>query len=246
MTRVSPVMALLAAWVTSVPLGAADGIVARSLTSGGAKRTYALYAPAGESPRPLVILLHGSGGSGRLMVQRWTDLARREGIVVAGPDAKVPSRWQPPEDGPILLHDLVEELRPQHVDPRRVYLFGHSAGAVFVLYMAPLESTYFAAAAIHAGAYGGEGDLGFLDSATRKIPLFVSAGASDDLYPPAAVLATARTLERAGFPVTTSFFSGGRHAYEPAGEINAQAWAFLKTHRLETDPVFVPVEFGVR
>ena len=108
----------------------------------------------------------------------WKDLARREQFVIAAPDATDRSRWRPPGDGPNLLRDLVEELG--HVDTRRIYLFGYSAGAVFALYMAPLESRYFAAAAVHAGAYTGEADLGFLETAPRKVPLLLSLGARDD------------------------------------------------------------------
>jgi predicted esterase len=176
------------------------------------------------------------------MVERWKDLAKREGIVVAGPDATDRRRWQPPQDGPALLRDLVEELKRHHIDVRRIYLFGYSAGAVFTLYMAPLESEYFAAAATHAGAYGGEADLGFLDTAIRKIPIFLSAGTKDDLFPHAVVLASVKRLEQAGFPVTTSLVAGGRHTYQFSGEINERAWRFLRQHRLESDPVFVPVQ----
>ncbi len=222
---------------------AADAIVSGRFTSDGVKRMYAAYAPPSKDPRPLVILLHGSGWSGRRMVERWKDLAKREGIVIAGPDATDRSRWQPPQDGPALLRDLVEELMPHRIDRRRIYLFGYSAGAIFALYMAPLESGYFAAAATHAGAYGGEADLGFLDTATRKIPIFLSAGTKDDLFPHAVVLASVKRLEQAGFPVTTSLVAGGRHTYHFSGEINERAWKFLRQHRLATDPVFVPVQF---
>ncbi len=41
------------------------------------------------------------------------------------------------------------------INPRRVYLFGHSAGAIFALHMSLMESQYFAAAAVHAGALRG-------------------------------------------------------------------------------------------
>jgi poly(3-hydroxybutyrate) depolymerase len=190
-----------------------------------------------------VILLHGSGWNGRDMVQRWKDLAMREGIVVAGPDATDRQGWQPPQDDPALLRDLVEELKPHLIDMRRIYLFGYSAGAVFALYMAPIESEYFAAAATHAGAYTGEADLGFLDAATRKIPLFISGGTKDALFPQSVLLATAKRLERSGFPVTTSLVAGGGHSYHFSGEINERAWKFLQQHRLAADPVFVPVRF---
>lgn len=221
---------------------ASDALLSGHFTSGGARRTYAAYVPPGDGPRPLIILLHGSGGSGRDMVKRWKGLARREGIVVAGPDATDRSRWRPPEDGPVLFSDLVEELTPQHIDGRRIYLFGYSAGAVFTLYMAPLESRYFAAAAAHAGAYTGEADLGFLETAARKIPLFVSGGSRDALFPPPVVQATITRLDRAGFPVTSFVVEGGRHGYEPPAEINERAWQFLRQHSLASDPVFVPLD----
>ena len=107
---------------------------------------------------------------------------------------------------------------------RRIYLFGYSAGAVFALYMAPMQSRYFAAAAVHAGAYGGEADLAFLDTAPRKVPLFVSAGAQDRLFPPPVVLATVARLQRAGFPVTRAAVEGMPHSYQASAEINERAW----------------------
>jgi predicted esterase len=127
---------------------------------------------------------------------------------------------------------------------RRIYLFGYSAGAVFALYMAPIESEYFAAAATHAGAYTGEAELGFLDAARRKIPLFISGGTKDGLFPQSVLLATIKRLERSGFPVTTSVLAGAGHSYHFSGEINESAWKFLRQHRLAADPVFVPVRFG--
>lgn len=76
--------------------------------------------------------------------------------MVAGLDATDRNRWQPPQDGPTPLRDLVEELKPQ--------------------------------------------------------------------------------LERAGFPVTTSLVTGGRHSYQFSSEINERAWKFLRQHTLATDP----------
>jgi predicted esterase len=234
-------VAALAALQLVHPASAADAIVSGRFTSSGVKRTYAAYAPPDAHAHPLLILLHGSGGRGRDMVERWKDLARREGIVVAAPDAADRRRWQPPQDGPNLFRDLVEAMKPRNIDERRIYLFGYSAGAVFTLYMAPLESEYFAAAATHAGAYRGEADLGFLDRAPRKIPLFLSVGARDGLFPPAVFRSTVERLERAGFPVTTAVRPDSPHGYERSTEINERAWRFLREQSLPRDPVFVPV-----
>ena len=54
----------------------------------------------------------------------------------------------------------------------------HSAGAVQALYLSLLESEYFAATAVHAGAL----DLGagqFMDRAQRKIPIAIFVGTND-------------------------------------------------------------------
>jgi predicted esterase len=108
--------------------------------------------------------------------------------------------------------------------------------------MAPLESRYFAAAATHAGAYRGEADLGFLEAAPRKLPLFLSGGTEDRLFPQSVVEQTARLLKRSGYPVTTALVRGG-HGYRSSRAINERVWKFLEPHRLPEDPVFVPVQF---
>ena len=66
-----------------------DKIVKNSVTSEGRKRTYYLFAPAGlsrEKPAPLLVLLHGSGRNGKILVEHWQKLAAQEGIILAGPD----------------------------------------------------------------------------------------------------------------------------------------------------------------
>jgi poly(3-hydroxybutyrate) depolymerase len=241
--RALRIAGVLAALRVVQPASAANAIISGRFTSLGVNRTYAAYVPPSAQVHPILILLHGTGGRGHDMVERWKDLAQREGFAVAAPDATDRRYWRPPQDGPALLRDLVEEMKPRHLDLRRIYLFGYSAGAVFTLYMAPLESEYFAAAATHAGAYGGEADLSFLDRAPRKIPLFLSVGARDALFPPALFRATVHRLEGAGFPVATAVLPDSPHGYEPPTEINERAWKFLREHSLPRDPVFVPVSF---
>jgi poly(3-hydroxybutyrate) depolymerase len=246
-----PPTSAVAVAIWTVLAGSADGqpygkVQSDTFQSDGQKRTYAWFATPSAVPRPLVIVLHGSGGNGKDMVNRWRDLARRESFVVAGPDARNPSHWEPPVDGPVLLRDLVDTLKPHNIDPRRVYLFGHSAGAIFALHMGPIESEYFAAISTHAGAFNGEADLDFLKSAGRRIPVHISAGTKDALFPMALVRATVQQLEAAGFPVTTSFVAGEAHSYRFFGEINERAWTFLRDHSLEKEPVFTPVVFAPR
>lgn len=213
-----------------------DKLVKNTVISEGKKRTYYLFVPEGvtkEKPAPLLVLLHGSGHNGRLLVEHWQKLAAAEGLVLAGPDARSPEQWSIPEDGPRFLRDLVEELKTtQPVDPARVYLFGHSAGAVFGLYLTALESEYFAAVAVSAGALRDK-NFEMLDEAERKVPVALFVGTKDPLFPLDAVRATRDAYKQRGFPVELTEIPNHDHNYyKLSADIDAKAWAFLKGHRL--------------
>ena len=110
---------------------AKDDITKELITSNGKTRAYYLYVPSTmKGPAPLIVMLHGSNRTGVTLVEKWKDYAKKEGIIIAGPDATNLRGWASPQDGPDYLHELVEELKSKHpINPRRVYLFGHSAGA---------------------------------------------------------------------------------------------------------------------
>jgi poly(3-hydroxybutyrate) depolymerase len=110
-------------------------------------RTYYLLIPdsVGTGPAPLVITLHGSGRDGRPLVELFRGLAEKERFIVVGPDAIDRRGWQAPADGSALFYSLNEAIKTKHaIDGRRVYLFGHSAGASFALSMGLMESQYVA------------------------------------------------------------------------------------------------------
>ena len=118
----------------------------------------------------LLVLFHGSGRNGLSLVEKWKDLATKEGLIIVGPDSSSSEGWRIPDDGPEFIHDLVEALIKQYrVDPHRVYMFGHSAGAVFGLNLAMLESEYFAGLAVHAGSWRSKEEYVNIDLGRRKI-----------------------------------------------------------------------------
>ena len=188
-------LSLLAATEAS----AAAKITKESFGYGGTARAYYLYVPesvTSASPAPLVVLLHGSGRNGQTLVQPWKEFADKHGIILAGPDAIVPAGWNMGPDGPDFISSLVDIVSAQHpVDPRRVYLFGHSAGAVHALVLGLLESQYFAAVAVHAGALPPE-LYPYIARAARKIPLAIWVGTDDAFFPLPAVRATRDALDR--------------------------------------------------
>jgi len=220
-------------------LAAKAEVLKETLESGGKTRTYWLFVPEGASAasRPLVVLLHGSGRNGETLARPWSDLARKEGIVLAAPDSADSVHWSSPTDGPQLLREVVDAVKAKtSIDPRRVYLFGHSAGAIFALLMGAYESEYFAAVAIHAGALHPD-DYGALDWAARKIPIAIWIGDKDAFFPLDAVRATRDQLKSRGFPIEYVEIPGHTHDYyRSAPELNRDAWKFLSQRTLAAEP----------
>jgi len=226
----------------------AGKIVKESLRSQGKERTYYLFAPEKISPTapvPLIVLLHGSGRNGLSLVEKWKELAKKEGVIVAGPDALTSQGWRIPEDGPDFIHELVQALIKKYpINARRVYLFGHSAGAGQALYLSLLESEYFAATAVHAGALGAE-DGPYIERARRKIPIAIFVGTDDQLFPLPVVRATRDALNARGFKSELTEIKGHTHwYYDRADEINRSAWEFLKGHELSGEPKYEQHQFS--
>jgi len=227
---------------------AADKISQEKLDSQGKKRTYYLMVPDSSkaaSSVPLIVLLHGSGRNGLSLMEKWKELASREGIIIAGPDARDTAGWQIPGDGPEFIHDLVEALRAKYpINPRRIYLFGHSAGAVFALNLSMMESEYFAATAIHAGSWRTEKEPDVMNYAKRKTPMAIIVGDRDAYFPLQSVKATEATLKERGFPIEVTVMKGHDHwYYDLAPQINRNLWDFLKRYELNEDPRYEAYNF---
>src|SRR5262245_6057706 len=188
MTGKNPCWVLLALPMLFLQARAADRITKEALESQGKKRTYYLMVPDSAKSTasvPLIVLLHGSGRNGLSLMDKWKEIASREGIIIAGPDSRDSQGWQIPGDGPGFIHELVEALKAKYpVNPRRIYLFGHSAGAVFALNLSMMESEYFAAAAVHAGSWRTEAALPARGYAERKTPMAIVVAARDRSLPP--------------------------------------------------------------
>lgn len=218
---------------------ASDKVVKEILTSQNKQRAYYLFVPESVkagTPAPLIVLLHGSGRNGLTLVDKWKDLAAKEGIILVGPDSLNPSVWSSPVDGPDPLRDLVELIKSRYtINPRRVYLFGHSGGAVFALYMSLLESEYFAATAVHAGAIAKNDPA--IAVAKRKTPIAIFVGNRDRFFPLEDVRGTRDDLNKQGFGVELTEIPGHDHNYyDSASKINQGAWEFLRKHQLNEDP----------
>ncbi len=249
-TKMKCFILLFAAFVfvlTIDSVAAKSKIVKNSVLSEGKKRNYYLIVSetvTASKPAPLIVMLHGSGRDGRVLLEHWQELAEKENIIIAGPDAADSAGWNVPKDGPKFLHNLVEELKAKHpVNPKRVYLFGHSAGAIFGIFMSVVESRYFAASVVHAGAVKKD-NYSFFKDAERKIPIAMFVGARDPLFPLPDVRQTRDALVAAGLPVELTEIPNHDHNYYARSkEINRSAWDFLKKHELTDDPYYQEHQF---
>src|ERR1041385_756951 len=226
----------------------AQKVSKQTIESGGKKRTYYLMVPetaTADHPAPLLLLLHGCGSNVQSLMDKWKDLGAKEGVIVVAPDSITPESWRTPVDGPDFLHDLLTALKEKlPIDVRRMYVFGHSGGAVFALYMGLFESEYFAAVAIHAGALNGPSDTLAAERAPRKIPFQITVGTVDPFFPLTAVQATRDLLVKNGFTVDLIEMKGHDHwYYDLAPKINAAAWEFLKDKKLAADPQYSQYNF---
>jgi predicted esterase len=147
-----------------------------------------------------------------------------------------------PADGPDVLRALVNDAaaRVPRVDPQRTYLFGHSAGGVFALYMGLVQPEFFAAAVAHAAAFAGEVDAARLPRVSRPVPLLLLFRAGDEIYQIEQARTTTALLNEAGCRAEMRLLDGGHSYGSPDAErVNELAWQFLRGQRLATAPRFL-------
>jgi len=114
------------------------GILQQQLVPGKAQRTYRLFVPPGYDGRtaiPLVLELHGSGGTsaGQARTSGFDDVAAREGFAVASLQADG-GRWNVPIDNNRVddvayVSDVIDHVAARMcIDQTRVYATGFSGG----------------------------------------------------------------------------------------------------------------------
>jgi poly(3-hydroxybutyrate) depolymerase len=225
---------LLCVFLSALPASAKNKIAKLSFDFSGNSRVLYMVVPEKQGPMPLVVLLHGSGRNGQVMAQAWKDLAEREGFIVVAPDAFNSAGWGSVVDPPEFFRAVVDQVKAIHpVDESRIYLFGHSAGAAYALFLAIMDSDLFAATAIHAGSLQANPE-GLFEQADRKMPIAIWVGDSDPNFPVDTVMATKRLYDSNGYHVELSVIPNHDHNYYViSDEINWKAWSFLKKFQLE-------------
>lgn len=180
----------------------------------GTDRDGLMYVPATYSPdraAPLLVALHGAGGSGT----SWRSLpalADRYGLIVFAPDSRretwdlVLGGFGP--DVQFLDRALRAVFERCRIDPARVALGGFSDGASYALSLGVSNGDLFTHLIAHSpGFFSPEGP------GIGKPRIFVSHGTRDTIIPVSISReATVPELRRRGYDVTYREFDGPHRA----------------------------------
>lgn len=174
-----------------------------SITSGGVSRTYTFYEPdsLGASAHPLLIALHGSGGSGNGMMDSITEYvfntnAEADKWIVVYPDGievDGKGRWNdcriteenPTTDDVLFVSDLIDHFEGLYnIDPRRIYVAGHSNGSMLTHRIGIELSDRVAAIAGTTGSLAADGEGNTeCGGAVHAMPVLYEAATTDPVIP---------------------------------------------------------------
>jgi polyhydroxybutyrate depolymerase len=189
---------LLALWLFAPPL-LAQRTETGKLRRDGLDRTFTVRIPRGaDSARtmPLVIVLHGRGGSGSGLMDYagFAAQADREGYVLVAPDGTGdPRGWNTrfvpgrEIDDVGFIGALVDTAIARYpVDRARIYVAGYSNGGALTHRVASDLSSRVAAAAVVAGIIGGRlanGSIVRIEPPRAPVPMLIVHADADDVVP---------------------------------------------------------------
>lgn len=179
-----------------------------SVTTANGQRSFLLAQPdrGPAGPRPLVLVLHGHGGSaaqamgqkaGASPLAAWLPIADREGIYIAALDGSKAgdgkAGWNdcrrdapgnPPVDDVAFAREVVQKLvAAGRVDPQRVYAMGMSNGAMMTYRLAQELTPPLAGFVAVSGLMASDNGCAPTRQPQQKIPAMVITGTEDPLVP---------------------------------------------------------------
>lgn len=197
----------------------------------GSRGGFSLYVPESydaQRAMPLVMALHGGAGHGRAFLWSWLREARSFGAIVVTPTA-IGRTWALMGDDADTpnLHRILDDVSARwRVDPARLLLTGMSDGGTFCYvsgldagsrftHLAPVAATYHPLMASMA-----DGDR------VRGLPIRITHGARDWMFPVEVARRAAQALSAAGANVAYREIADLSHCYPR--EINAALLAWLQ------------------
>jgi polyhydroxybutyrate depolymerase len=176
-----------------IPCNAQSGTTCQSLTINGVTRTYLLHVSPNfrKNAGALVIVLHGSGGTGLTMenLTGFSALADQDGFAVAYPDGLVDASTSQSDwayyfndfnDDVGFFRQLINTLQTSvGPDPKKIYVTGHSAGAFMSHRLGVELSDLIAGIGSVEGAISSNGNPPPVPSALGPVSVLILHGDQD-------------------------------------------------------------------
>ncbi len=170
------------------------------ITGNREKGHYYLYVPVikNQSPRPVIVFLHGAGGNFKVYTHILSKLSDQLGFVIIAPSFGYTGYWdtQTGEEG--ILEAIDDAANQVALDRRNIYLAGLSNGGLGVSRMASKFPGDFAGLVYISPVIVREE----LFSEWRGRPILIVTGALDRRIPVASIRSTATFWRKFGVDVT--------------------------------------------
>lgn len=197
---------------------------------GGNPWNFRIIIPESEanSPRPLVLTLHGASG-GDADAHKYTDCYAEEGFAAIDPIILSPNGgidlWDEPFNQDMILGLLYLVNKFQNVDDSKVVVTGYSNGGNGAWKYAETAPGLFSAAIPIASSYNTFNTAG--DPRLIDVPLYVIHGEDDELFPVEQTIEWVEATRSAGTDVTLEVVPELTH-YNPCDYVdpvkNATKW----------------------
>lgn len=200
---------------------------------GEKKGEYFVYIPPSyvpDRPWPVVLSLHGVGGSGYGQIMTWLKSSAQKNEFIFVAPTYGSGLWWKEESERFVLSVLDKVKRDYHIDTNRVYLTGFSSGGHGVWYLAIRYPSLFAA----INPVAGECPLPSLLVNLIQVPVFIIHGARDTVIPVEAARDANSRLEKLGYNVIYEELPELKHQF-PMDEAD-QILAWFHTHKRSLYP----------
>ena len=202
---------------------------------------YALFLPESlkqDEKIPLVVVLHGLGGSGANTIPAWVERLQKEFAVLC-PTYPMGAWWARPAEEMVL--GLIDQVREQYnIDSDRIFLTGLSNGAIGAYMIGMFYPDRFAGLIPIAGSITPR-YMHFLVN-LRNTPIYMIQGAHDPIFPIQLSRRIHKILSDMKYPVTYREHGerGTAHGghFLPESEVPAMVeWIRKQKRRLNPDVV---------
>lgn len=187
-------------------------------------QTWHSYTPPGSEAAPVILLLHGAGRSGLSMIEMWQKTAQEQDLILIAPNA-LGSHWEVRD----LSHTALQNALSSSTLGRpagKVFLFGHSNGAVFASQLINRAQGPWKAAAMHGGFAPAEA---FQPAAEAK-PVRLYLGDRDHIFTTPEAERTGKSMAKSGHRFTLQLIPGHTHwFYEIGPAIADDSWTWFRS-----------------